>query len=141
MHEVISDLEKRFLPHLESLKTRLEAVYPNYRLRVWSSSTGSRTEYQGHDLGLECIFPDAADEESDCVALMIGVKHLTTEPLLCNASVGWGQGASPDAQVELVADPVRYSEATAGDVESRISELVRVFEVAVSSWQGFHARA
>jgi hypothetical protein len=141
MRDVVADLERRFLPRLELLKGRLETSYPNYRLSVWSSSVGARTEYQGHDVGLECTFPDATADESDCVALSIGVKHLTGIPLLCDASVGWGQGASLDAQIDLILDPVPYSDASVADIESRLPELAAVFETAIASWQELHASA
>ena len=141
MRDVIADLEMRFLSRLEILKGQLETSYPNYQLKVWSSSVGALTEYQGHCVGLECIFPDASAHESDNVAIVIGVKHLTTNPLLCDASVGWGQGASPGIQLDLIEDPQPYSDAPVAEVESRMSELAAVFERAVASWRDFHASA
>ena len=139
MSHVVASLEGMFLHHLEALKNSLSAKYPRYKFNTYSSSVGGLTEYQGHDVGIECIFPDAADHESDCVALVIGVKHLTTSPLLCEASVCWGAGASPDVQGEVIATPIPYSENALHDASARLPELVATFESAISVWNAQHA--
>src|SRR5688572_18436967 len=102
----VAELERLFMPLLKAAEQRCAARYPAFRFNVGSSPVGSLTSYQGHNVWLECLFPDAADNESDNVALIIDVMHLTTEPLICDASVTWSSGHSPAASVDLLDSPV-----------------------------------
>ena len=83
----IALLEGRFLPPLNEAHAVVSSEYPAYNFKVWSSGVGSKTEYQGHNLGLECFLPDATDDEADNFALLIGAMYLTTEPMICEAPV------------------------------------------------------
>ena len=133
----VNELELRFLSKLEELVQRLAKLYPQYKFNTYSSSTGSATAYQGHDLGAECVFPNASPERANCVTLIIGVTHLTTTPLLCEAGVAFGQGNSPEIKADLLVEPVPFSPKAIDDIESGFSELAGAFERAVQSWAGW----
>lgn len=72
--------------------TNLSTKYPNVKARAYSSPTGSTTHYQGHDIVIDCLLTDAPDDQSDNVALSVGLCHLTTEPKI-NVDVCWGHPA------------------------------------------------
>lgn len=127
-------LEAAFLPLLRVAERELGREYPNYKLSTGSSSAGGLTSYQGHNVWLECVFPDAADHEADSLALMVGAKHITTEPQLCEASVEWGSGHHPAISVELLAEPVAFSEQALQRVSVRLPELLAVFRKAIQAW-------
>ena len=129
----IKDLEETFLPRLQLARDSFAAMYPSLQFNVWSSPTGSLTEYKGHDVGIECMFPDALGDQSNCVAIMLGVKHLTSSPLLCDANVEWGQGDHPDIRVDLLPTPVAYSQNTLNAVSTQFEQLLEVFSRAVKS--------
>jgi hypothetical protein len=120
-----------FLPRLSEAKDAFERLFPLFRFNVWSSSIGGLTPYQGHNVGLECLFPDTVDHLADNVAIVIGVKHLTTAPLLCEASVCWGHGWHPEISAELLPNPIAYSTAELNAISVRLNELVTCFRNAV----------
>src|SRR5436309_1898920 len=86
---VVHELEQRFLPGLQKVAAEISAQFPRVKATTWSSPVGSLTDYQGHDLGIDCFLTDANSDESDNLVLSIGVRHLTTTPLI-DASVCWG---------------------------------------------------
>lgn len=133
VHAVI-ELERIFLPLLHEAERAVASAYPLFKFSVGSSSIGSLTEYQGHIAWLECIFPDAADHEADSVAIMIGVKHLTMEPELCEASVEWGNGRHPEVVLELLEHSVALTEDALRETAMRFPQLTRGFRNALEAW-------
>jgi hypothetical protein len=130
----VIEFERTFLPLLHEAERAVASAYPRFKFSVGSSSIGSLTEYQGHIAWLECIFPDAADHEANSVVLMIGVKHVTTEPELCSASVEWGSGLHPDVMLELLEHPVALTEVTLRETAMHFPQLTRVFRNALEAW-------
>jgi hypothetical protein len=138
---IVSELEAVFLPLFEHLKDLLSVQYPAYSFHIWSSATGSLTSYQGHDLGIECVFPEAKPQESNCVAASIGVWHLTTSPEICDFGVGWCAGASPEVSGDLLERPLPYSRENAEALAERFPELEDLFLSAVTAWPVDDGRA
>jgi hypothetical protein len=131
---VVAAMEQSFLSQFREFADELSSEFPDYTLRVWSSSTGGATEHQGHDLGVECLFPDAGELESNCVAVYVGVKHLTTDPTFCDARVGWGPGQAPDVRCELIDDPIPATTDALKEVEQSLPLLFATFRQAISAW-------
>ena len=131
---VVVELEELLLPQFREAASRLASEFPQYKLHVWSSSVGGATEYQGHNLGVECLFPDAADHEADCVAAYATVKHLTTEPLLCEACVAWGQGERPNVECELLQNSLPATQEALLSIGSMVPHLINVFRQALQAW-------
>jgi hypothetical protein len=138
---VVVEMEQLLLPRFREAAAGLASEYPQYKFQLWSASTGGATEYQGHDLGVECSFPDAEDHEADCVAAYVGVKHLTTEPLLCEACVEWGKGDHPDVRCELLESPLPATEAALQRIQGMIPGLIAVFRQALHAWSARGADA
>lgn len=130
----MSQLEAVFLPPLNQAKTELSREYPKFSFKVWSSSIGSATPYQGHDLGIECEFPDARDEEANCVALEVGVWHLTTEPEFNSFSVDWCNGTHPNISAHMLEQPVPVSPVSVSRFGPTLRQLLAVFRRAVEAW-------
>ena len=124
---IVEELESRFLSVFRAKANQLQSEFPDARITTWSLPNGSATSLQGHDLGIDCVFPDAPDNESDNVALLIGVMHLTTEPKICDAGVGWG---SP-ADIELIESPVPYSEMALNEIEAKLPLLYEALTSAL----------
>ena len=133
MHAV-TELERIFLPLLQGAERVAASEYPQFKFNSGSSSVGALTEYKGHSVWLECTFPDAADHEADSVAILVGVKHITTEPKLCEASVEWGNGQHPEYVLELLEHPVALTEHQLQQTATRFPELLRVFKNALEAW-------
>ena len=72
---LVQELERKFLPLCESARDAIAAKYPNFQFNVWSSSVGGATPLQGHNLGLEAVFPNAPPEKANTVAIIIGIKQ------------------------------------------------------------------
>jgi hypothetical protein len=88
-NDLVKTLEMRYLPLLKRLASELAGRYPGLRLNVYSSSSGSKTSYQGHSISLECIFPEQPVDQPDNVCLAINLCHLSTSPRIM-ADVVWG---------------------------------------------------
>jgi hypothetical protein len=56
---VVETLERRLLPRLEEAAAELRRRHPSLRIDTWSWSVGSSMGYQGHDVGIDCLDPDA----------------------------------------------------------------------------------
>jgi hypothetical protein len=131
---VIEQFEAALLPHLNEARARIASEYPALDFRVWSSSTGALTEYQGYDVGIECLFSDAGPDEANCVAISVGIWHITTEAQLLEAGVNWCQGTHPDVSAELIAQPVAFSEEALANVVAELPVLLGVFDAALRAW-------
>jgi hypothetical protein len=86
---IVQELETTFQPLFDEARQRLASEYPEFSFETWSSSVGGATSYQGHDIGIECVFPDARPDEANCVAAQVGVWHITTNPELNSYCVTW----------------------------------------------------
>ncbi len=140
-HQIVQDLESRFLKRLNDHAEAIRGEFPNVEAEVWSSPVGSLTDYLGHDIGIECSIADVPLNRPNNVALIIGVMHLTTEPKLCDASVGWGH-PSGAVEAELPGlDEAPYNKTTVAIIEERLDELVAALRAALrrgmpSDWPG-----
>ena len=131
---IVAKLEHTFLPLFHDAAEVIGAEYPEYKFSACSWSIGGATEYQGHNIGVQCIFPDASDDEADNVAALIGAKHLTSQPKLCEAYVAWGEGNHPDVTIDLLDTPILFSEQTLQQVANHVPQLLAIFRQAVQSW-------
>ena len=130
-HPVVQDLESRFHQRLEDQAKAIRRSFPDVKTEVWSSSTESAADYQGHDIGIDCVIAGVPDNRPNCVALIIEVMHLTTEPKLCGAAVVWGH---PSGAVEadlLDRGLVPYSEASIAIVEESLDDLTAALRKAL----------
>jgi hypothetical protein len=128
--DVVQTLEERFLNRFRDDAAQLEMDFVQVRATARSYSVGSLTPFQGHTISLECFFPAASPEESDNVAICIGVKHLKTEPMLCNASVEWGEPGG--TELDLLEEPLPCSPEAIGIIEAAIPQLFEALRFAVS---------
>jgi hypothetical protein len=133
MHAV-TELERVFLPLLQEAERAAASEFPRFKFNVGSASVGGLTAYQGHTVWLECTLPDAADHEADSVAIIVGVKHITTEPKLSQASVGWGNGNHPECALELLEHPVALTEEQLQGTAARFPEQLVAFKSALQAW-------
>lgn len=135
MHTLVGQIEELFLPELERLAAEMQQLHPNLRFNLAHSPIGSLTGYQGHCLGVECVFPRVAENVSGNVALSLDVCHLTSTPRLM-ADVVWGH---PSGQTEAEFRRTwqsnnEWPEATSEVVEElreTFPELIQAFRSAV----------
>lgn len=128
--DVVDLLRARLLPALRVGADRVRASSPDVVVSVWERSEGSGPDRRGHELGLECLVDGGPDDQSDVVALTVGVSHLDSVPLLCSADVAWDH---PEGRVEasLLAAPILCSVTALDDVVGRLPELLRAMTLAV----------
>jgi hypothetical protein len=128
--DVVQILEQRFLKRFRDYAAQLEIDFVHVRATARSYSVGSLTPFQGHTISLECFFPDASPEESDNVAICIGVKHLKTEPMLCNASVEWGEHGG--TELDLLEEPLPCSPEAIETIEAAVPQLFDALRTAIA---------
>ena len=139
--DIVAELERRFLPRLEAVATELQAEFPQFQIITWSSPTGSLTAYQGHDLGIDCLLPDAQPDQTYTMCLIIGVMHLTTTPKICDAAASGGPGP-PYTKLDLLDAPIPFSLEALERIEAQLPRLVEVLRTALQRWYpaGFESR-
>lgn len=71
------------------------------KAKVYSQDVGSLTEYQGHQILIDCLLTDAPDDQPDNVALSVSLRHITTNPKI-DADVCWG---NPSGHIEAEFSP------------------------------------
>jgi hypothetical protein len=128
--DVVIDLEQRFLERLNTAAAELQRQLPHVTAHVWSSPTGSKTEYQGHDVGIDCLLKDIPAERPDNIALIIGVRHLTTTPELCDAEVCWGHPCGT-VEASLIEEVVPYSEENIIRIQEGLPKLLAALAQAL----------
>ncbi len=133
-HSIVQELERRFLPSLHKMAEEISREFPSVKVNVWSHSIGSRTNYQGHNIGIECLFSNANLDQVDNVALSIDVKHLTTVPEIVSADVCWGH-PSGYIEAELLQVPVAFDEDVLGKLEDGLQELYSALRTAIERGQ------
>jgi hypothetical protein len=127
---VVEQLENRLMPPLKQAVAVLQREFLSFRIAIWSSSVGSLTQYQGHDVGIDCLLPDAPPEQPDNVCLSIGVRHVTTTPEICDASVCWG-APSGDIELDVVDEPLPFSAEMMSRIEAELPRLVDALRIAL----------
>ena len=133
MHPLVEQVKQLFLPDLERLASEMRQRFPALELNVLHYPVGPLTEYQGYDVGVECVFPQAAPHAADNVALTIGFCHLTSTPKVM-AGVGWGSGYSEAEFREGCYTNADWPEATPEILEALrldFPRLIRAFQAAV----------
>jgi hypothetical protein len=129
----VSQLEATFLPLLRSEKQAAASAFPQFRFNTGSSSIGTLTSHQGHNVWLECTFPNATDTEAESVAIVVGIKHIASKPSLCEASVEWGNGQPSELSLELLPQPVEITDRALLQLAARFHELIQAFRLAIQS--------
>ncbi len=130
-HPVVQDLETRFRQQLEDYAKAIRREFPNVEVEMWSSPVGSLTDYQGHDIGINCSIADVPTDRPNNVALIIEVMHLTTEPKFSGAAVVWGHPSGTVEAALLDRDLVPYSEASITIVEKGLDDLAAALRKAM----------
>jgi hypothetical protein len=121
-YRVVHELERRFLPSLYNMAEEISQKFPNVKVDVWSHSVGSKTEYQGHNIGIDCRLSNVNPDQVDNVALIIDVRHLTTAPEIAYAEVCWGH-PSGYLEAELLEAPADFDDSLLGILEDGLQEL------------------
>ncbi len=130
----LAELEDRFLPVFRKMATEISAEFPKVHTNVWSYPVGALTDYNGHGLGVECSIPsnlaDPADpDQTEYVALMINLKHLSTKPEIETVLVSWGSG---QVETKLIPEPVEISEDNLVEIERSLPKLYDALKTAVA---------
>jgi len=128
--DCVGELRARLLPLLRQWERQLSAEHPEVDVTVWDRPVGSLTQWQGHDIGLNCLLPNAAPDQPDNVALSVGLNHLNGTPMLCSADVVWGH-PSGTVESDVLPGPVPFSADALDDVLTHLPELLAALQDAL----------
>lgn len=134
---IVTQLEEACLPILSVYAEVLRSRHPSFEIRVGSGPVGSKTTYQGHQAYLECLRPESNDPEPNCVAIVIGVRGLDAEPMLCDLGVGWGgDGIAPrECSIEL-GEPVEpWGPDSAKRIQDAMASFLVELELNLIAWE------
>jgi hypothetical protein len=121
VHSLVKRLERELLTPFQECAERLRTQFPNVWTRVESQSVGSLTEYQGHQIVIDCLLKDAPDHQPDNVALGVGLQDLTANPII-DADVCWGH-PSGHVEAEFSSEPIEVSEQVLIDLYADLPRL------------------
>jgi hypothetical protein len=132
----VSQLRASLLPILQGWEQELRRGYPDVTMNIYDWPVGEVTDWQGHDIGIECMFKNAAPEWPDNVALSVSLKHLHKTPSIVSAEVVWGH---PSGYVEASVLPasVEFSPDCLVELIERLPELFTVLEQAIRRGRPF----
>jgi hypothetical protein len=142
MNPIVENLERELLTPFRELAENLSARFPNMKMSVYSQDVGSLTEYQGHQILIDCLLTDAPDDQPDNVALSVSLRHLTTNPKI-DADVCWGH-PSGHIEAEFSPEPLEVSDKVLNDLYAALPDLYESLSEAInrgrpSDWDERHA--
>jgi hypothetical protein len=126
----VRELRTRVQPILQNWGDRLRADHPDVRTNVFDASVGSTTDFQGHVIGIDCLFTSSAADKADNVALEIVLSHLHETPMIVCADVTWGH-PSGHVEAELLPNPIEFSQEHLADLIERLPALFVALQGAV----------
>lgn len=135
METLADQLGGRLLPFFDQVAQSAQERFPDVKLSVYFGSVGSLTGYDGYDVGVECLLPEAPANRSDNVAFSVGLCHMSGSPRIM-ADVVWGH---PSGHSEGTFDeswgtnddwPLATKE-TIDDLEKDLPRLRQAFMAAV----------
>lgn len=132
---VVDELERRFLPALQAMSYRLRNEFPHICINVWSSATGSATtDNPAHDLGIDCRFEFAPQDQADNVALLIGVVQVNDDPYLSELGVWWGAGSTDCCiGVDLLEHAIPWSIDAVNKIDASLPKLFETLVAALKN--------
>ena len=133
-HPVVQELEMKFLPYLVRMVDEISRDFLNVKANLYSNPVGTRTDYQGHSIGIDCLLLDANPDQVDNIDLGISVRHLNTDPEIERADVCWGH-PSGSIEAELFQAPVAYNKGMINRLEERLPELYQALRKALERGQ------
>ncbi|WP_407167342.1 hypothetical protein [Bradyrhizobium sp. ORS 111] len=130
----VSQLRTALLPVLQDWERELRREYPDVTTIICDSSVGSRTDWNGHIIGIECLLKESRPDLPDHVALSVSLKHLHKAPSLVHADVVWGH---PSGYIEASVLPacVEFSRDRLADLIKRLPELFTALKQALRRGQ------
>lgn len=129
--DAVSQLRLSILPIFQAWEQELRAEHPDFIIKIWDGPVGKLTDWQGHDIGIECMFTNAAPGSSDNIALTVNLKHLNHPmPLIESADVVWGH-PSGCVEASLLTAPVEFSPERLAEVVGRLPDLFAALKQAV----------
>src|SRR5262245_38661058 len=126
--ESISQLRMSLLPILQRWQQELRNEYSDVMTNIYDCGVGGLTNWQGHDIGIECTLKNVAPEWPDNVALSVSLKHLHDQPSICSADVAWGNGYVEES---LLPASVEFSRERLATLVERLPELFTALREAI----------
>ena len=141
MNTLVSNLERELLAPFREVAERL-CKFGNVSANVYSQSVGALTEYQGHQIVIDCLLTNAPDDQPDNVSLSVDLQKLTSMPKI-NADVCWGH-PSGYIEAEFSNADLNVSDKVLADLYSQLPHLYDVLVEAIrrkkpSNWNLPHA--
>jgi hypothetical protein len=126
----VSQLRASLLPILQAWEQELRREYPDLTTSIYDGAVGTLTDWRGHDIGIECMFKNAAPGWPDNLALSVSLKHLHKTPSIDSADVVWGH---PSGYVEANVLPasVEFSPNRLVELIERLPELFTALKGAI----------
>lgn len=125
----VVQMQAGLLPILQIWEEELRREYPHVTTDICDYSVGSLTDWDGHSIGLDCLFKEAASDEPDNVALLVSLKHKQKAPSLASADVVWGHPGYVEAS--LLPECVEFSPDRLAELIKRLPELFVALKQAI----------
>ena len=126
----VSQMRASLLPILQVWQQELRREFPDLKTNICDYSVGALTDWNGHIVGIDCLFKEAAPELPDNLALSVLLTHLHKAPSLESADVVWGH---PSGYIEASVLPacVEFSSNHLAELVKRLPELFTALKQAI----------
>jgi hypothetical protein len=128
--DTVSQLRAGLLPILQAWEQELSREYLDVTTRIYDGPVGKLTDWNGHDIGIECLFKNAARELPDHLALSISLKHLHKMPSIDSAYVVWGHPGG-NIEASVLPTPVEFSPDRLVELIEQLPELFTALKQAI----------
>lgn len=124
----VSQLRTSLLPVLQDWEQELRREYPDVTTIICDSSIGSATDWNGHNIGIECLLKESRPDLPDNVALLVSLRHLHKTSSIVDADVCWGNGY---IEASVLPACVEFSRDHLADLIKRLPELFTTLKQAI----------
>lgn len=124
----VSQLRASLLPILQIWQQELRREYPNVMTNICDCSVGDLTDWNGHNIGVDCLFKKSAEDSPDNLALLVSLKHVNKAPSIVSADVVWGHGY---VEASVLPKCVEFSPDHLAELIERLPELFTVLKRAI----------
>jgi len=132
----IEILNSRYLPKLQAYADQLRQRHPTFVVNTGCVPVGSATPFQGYQAYLSCLRLECADEEPNCVDIVILVRDLPGRSKLCSLDVSWGgDGIAPVNGIDLLTEEIEFTPAALTVIDEAIPRLQEHLDYCLLQWE------
>jgi hypothetical protein len=133
--QVIDELKEVCLPPLYEIANELRQKYPQFHISIGHASVGTKTQFQGYTVYLECDHQGSRNPEPNCLAIEATVCNLNEAPTLCSLDVSWGgDGIAPCDSYDCLEEQLPWGDSAKKLIQKSLPTLHQEIDRCLQAW-------